>query len=84
VLASFLDRLGSYEPAAVLIGYALTPVTAGWIPRIKRTIVHLRDVLGDQAYGALICTGEAMTIAEVVAFAYEQIDHARAALEQLP
>jgi predicted ATPase len=84
VLANFLDRLGIYEPAAVLIGYALTPVTAGWIPRIKRTIVHLRDVLGDQAYGTLICTGEAMTIAEVVAFAYEQIDHARAALEQLP
>ena len=84
VLASFLDRLGIYEPAAVLIGYALTPVTAGWIPRIKRTIVHLRDVLGDQTYEALARKGEAMTIAAIVAYAYDQIDQARAALEQLP
>jgi hypothetical protein len=84
VLASFLDRFGIFEPATVLIGYAHTPITAGWIPRMKRTIVHLRDVLGDQAYGSLICKGEAMTIAEVVAFAYDQIDRARAALGQLP
>ena len=35
---------------------------------------HLRDVLGDETYEALARKGEAMTTAEMVAYAYDQID----------
>ena len=41
---------------------------------------HLRDVLGDQTYESLARKGETMTNAEMVAYAYDQIDQARAEL----
>jgi hypothetical protein len=41
-------------------------------------------VLGEQNYESIAQSGAAMTTAEVVAYAYDQIDQARAALEQLP
>jgi hypothetical protein len=44
-------------------------------------IAHLRDVLGDQTYESLASEGERMTTAEMVAYAYDQIDQARAELE---
>jgi hypothetical protein len=43
-------------------------------------IAHLRDVLGDKTYQSLARTGETMTTADMVAYAYDQIDQARAAL----
>jgi hypothetical protein len=43
-------------------------------------IVHLRDVLGEQTYESLAHKGEAMTTAAIVAYAYDQIDQARAEL----
>jgi hypothetical protein len=45
------------------------------------TITHLREVLGDQPYESIARTGEAMTTAAIVAYAYDQIDQARAELE---
>jgi len=50
-------------------------------PEINTTIAHLRDVLGDQTYESLARKGEMMTTAEMVAYAYDQIDQARAELE---
>ncbi|MBX7434186.1 adenylate/guanylate cyclase domain-containing protein [Mycobacterium sp. Y57] len=81
-LAVFLDRLGCHEPAATIAGFALSPVTAAAVPRIKTTITHLRDVLGDQAYESLARKGDAMTTAAMATYAYDQIDQARASLTQ--
>jgi hypothetical protein len=77
VLAAFLDRLGRREPAATIAGYALNPLTAATVPELSTAITHLREVLGEATYESLAHTGETMTIAEMVAYAYDQIDQAR-------
>jgi hypothetical protein len=41
---------------------------------------HLRNVLGEATYESLARQGEAMTTAEIVTYAYAQIDQARAEL----
>ena len=47
-LAIFLDRLGRYESAVTIAGFAFSPLTAASFPNINTTIAHLREVLGDQ------------------------------------
>jgi tetratricopeptide (TPR) repeat protein len=84
VLAAVLDRLRRYEPAATIAGFAATSLTAVGYPEINIVIAHLRDVLGDQTYESLAREGEAMTTAEMVAYAYDQIDQARAGLTGVP
>ena len=79
-LAVLLDRLGRYEPAATIAGFALSPMTAVAIPEINTAITHLRDVLGDQTYESLARKGETMTTAAIATYAYDQIDQARAEL----
>jgi predicted ATPase len=79
VLAAFLDRLGRYEAAATIAGFAINPLNAA-IPEISAAIAHLREVLGDQAYRTLAHRGATMTTAAMVTYAYGQIDQARAAL----
>ena len=79
-LAVFLDRLGRLEPAATIAGFAFSPFTAATVPEISTAIAHLRDVLGDQTYESLARKGETMTTAEMVTYAYDQIDQARAEL----
>ena len=81
VLAALLDRLGRYEPAATIAGYAFSPVTAAGIPELSPAIAHLRDVLGEQTYESLARKGETMTTAAMVTYAYDQIDQARTELE---
>ena len=82
--AAFFDLLGRYEPAATIAGFAVTsPVAA--LPAMAAfgtAITHLRDVLGDQTYESLARRGETMTTAEIVTYAYDQIDQARTELEQ--
>ena len=80
ILAALFDRLGRYEPAATTAGFALSPMAAAGVPEITTAIAHLRDVLGDQTYESLARNGEAMTTAAIVAYAYDQIDQARAEL----
>jgi predicted ATPase len=83
ILAAFFDRLGRYEPAATIAGFAVTsPVAA--LPAMAEfgtAITHLRDVLGDQIYESLARKGETMTTAEMASYAYDQIDQARTELE---
>jgi hypothetical protein len=81
ILATFLDRLGRYEPAATIARYAaVNPMTsAGW-PELGTAITHLREVLGDQTYESLAHKGETMTTAAIATYAYDQIDQARTAL----
>ena len=76
-LAALLDRLGRYEPAATIAGFAFSALTAT-LPEFSAAIAHLREVLGDQTYESLARKGETMTTAEMVTHAYDQIDQARA------
>ncbi|WP_459969970.1 ATP-binding protein [Mycobacterium sp. MUNTM1] len=81
VLAVLFDRLGRSEPAAVIAGFALSPMAATGVPEITTAITHLRDVLGEATYESLARKGEAMTTTEMVTYAYDQMDQARTELE---
>jgi hypothetical protein len=85
-LAAFLDRLGRYEPAATIAGFVInSPLAAlALMAEFGTAITHLRDVLGDQTYESLAHKGETMTTAEIVIYAYDQIDQARAELNAVP
>jgi tetratricopeptide (TPR) repeat protein len=80
VLAALFDRLGRYEPAATIAGFALSPLSAGF-REVTTAIAHLRDVLGDQTYESLARKGATMTNAAMATYAYDQIDQARTELE---
>jgi hypothetical protein len=80
-LAVLFDRLGRYEPAATIAGFALSPLSASAFPEITTAITHLREVLGDQTYESLARKGETMSTAAMVTYAYDQIDQARTELE---
>jgi hypothetical protein len=80
-LATLLDRLGHYEPAATISGFAATAFTRTTYPAFDTTIAHLRDVLGEQTYESLAHKGDTMTTAAMVTYAYDQIDQARTELE---
>jgi predicted ATPase/class 3 adenylate cyclase len=77
-LAVALDRLGRYEPAATITGFATVNAVAA--TELGAAITHLREVLGDQTYESQARKGEAMTISAMVTYAYDQIDQARAEL----
>ena len=83
LLAAFFDRLGRYEAAATIAGFAVTsPITA--LPTMAEfgtAIAHLRNVLGEATYESLARKGETMTTAAMVTYAYDQIDQARTELE---
>jgi predicted ATPase len=81
-LAVVLDRLGRLEPAATIAGFAFSPLTASGFPQLSTVIAHLRDVLDEATYDSLARTGEAMTTAAMVTYAYDQIDQARTELER--
>jgi hypothetical protein len=80
VLAALIDRLGRYEPAATIAGFAASPLTAVAVPEFNTAIAHLRDVLGGPAYESIARRGQQMTTAAMAAYAYDQIDQARTGL----
>ena len=69
-----------HEPAATIAGFAPNPMTAVAIPEFDTAITHLRDALGDKTYESLARNGETMPTSAIVAYAYDQIDQARAEL----
>ncbi len=75
-----LDRLGHYEPAATISGFAVTTHTRSIAPEVDVAVAHLREVLGDQTYESLARKGETMTTAAMANYALDQIDQARAEL----
>jgi predicted ATPase/class 3 adenylate cyclase len=79
-LAVFLARLRRYEPAATIAGFAAGPLSAAAYPDYSATIGHLREVLGEATYESLAGAGAKMTTAAMVAYAFDQIDQARAEL----
>jgi predicted ATPase len=80
VAAALSDRFGRHEAAATIAGFAVHPLIAVAYPEFNRTVAHLRAALGDDRYESFAHKGEIMATAEVVAYAYEQIDQARAEL----
>jgi len=82
ILAVLFDRLGRYEPAATVGGFALSPITTVGVPEITTAIDHLRDVLGEDTYETLARAGASMTTAAIVTYALDHIDQARAQLLQ--
>ena len=79
-LAVLLDRLGRLEPAATIAGFAFSALSASAVPQLSTVIAHLHDALGDQNYESLAHKGESMTTADMVTYAFDQIDQARAEL----
>jgi ribosomal protein S12 methylthiotransferase accessory factor YcaO len=80
LLAAVFYRLGRYEPAATFVGFAATfPVAIALAP-FATEMAQLRDLLGESTYESLARKAEAMTIAEMVTYAYDQIDRARTEL----
>jgi len=79
-LAAFFDRLGRYEAAATIAGFSVaSPLAAlAHFAEFGTAIAHLREVLGEATYESLARTGETMTTTAMVAYAYDQIDRARA------
>ena len=84
VLSSFFARLGRLEAAATIAGFSLSPLALASVPELAPTIAELRGALGDRAYESLAGKGEAMTMAAIVGYAYDQMDQARTALEGSP
>jgi tetratricopeptide (TPR) repeat protein len=79
-LATVLDRMARYEPAAIIAGCASTPFAVATFPELSATTAHLRTVLGDEDYESLARKGETMSTAAMATYAYDQIDQARAEL----
>jgi predicted ATPase len=84
ILASLLDGLGHHDQAAIISGFAASVFTRASYPQLNPTIAHLRDVLGAHTYGSLAREGETMTTADMVAYAYDRIEQARATLKAVP
>jgi len=82
VLAAFFDKLGRYEPAATIAGFAFRPVTTASFPELTATHTHLREVLGNDVYESLAHAGAEMTTTAMANYAFNQIDQARAELER--
>jgi predicted ATPase/class 3 adenylate cyclase len=83
LLATFLGRRDHHHSAAVVAGFARSmPSAAPTVPEFGATISDLCDVLGAQTFESLARRGEAMTMAAAVAYAYDQIDQARAELKR--
>ena len=82
LLAAFFDRLGRYEPAATIAGFAVTSPLAALpvMAEFRTAIAHLRNVLGEATYESLARPGESMTTAAMATYALDQIDQARAEL----
>jgi len=80
VLIAVFDRLGNYESAATISGYAATPLTWKGYPEMNAAIAHLREVLGEESYESLARRGAHMSDAAIAAYALDQIDRARAEL----
>lgn len=81
-LALVLDRLGRYEPAATIAGFAAgNPMVAVSLPELAALTRHLREFLGEQAFESLARTGELMAVAAMVTYACDQIDLVRRELE---
>jgi len=77
-LATFFDRLGRYQAAATFAGFAVASLVQP--TGFDAAVTHLRAVLGEETYETLSQDGGAMTTAEMVTYAFAQIDQTRTEL----
>jgi predicted ATPase len=77
-LAVCLDRLSQHEAAATIAGSAATGLTLAVVRALPAATAHLRHVLGGQRFDMLAAQGAALEPTDVVRYALEQIEHARA------
>jgi hypothetical protein len=77
-LAVCLDRMSQHEAAATLAGSAATSLTVAVVRALPTAVAHLRQVLGDQTFETFASLGAALEPTDLVRYALEQIDHARA------
>jgi hypothetical protein len=82
VLIPLFDRLGHYQAAATISGFAATSYTRLIVSEMDVAVTHLREVLGDPVYESLARKGETMTATAMATYAYDQIDQARTQLER--
>jgi tetratricopeptide (TPR) repeat protein len=82
ILVALLDRLGHYEPAATISAFFVTPISQATYPEINTAVEHLREVLGEAAYGSLAQSGASMTDSAKAKYALDQIARVRAELAQ--
>ncbi len=80
ILATQFVQLGLYEPAATVIGKAVTPMTQLAYLELNSAIAQLREVLGDEKFEQFSRVGAAMSNAAMATYALEQIALARADL----
>ncbi|OBG87104.1 cyclase [Mycobacterium sp. E802] len=78
LLGVVFDQLDLHEPAAVLFGFAAEPRPLSTFAEAGPAIVHVRESLDESRYESLRHCGNAMTHAEIVAYAFDHIDQARA------
>jgi hypothetical protein len=79
--AAVLDRLGRYEPAATIAGFAeVNPFATTAFPGLGTAVTHQRNVLGDETYESLARKGETMSTTAMATYVLDQIDQARAEL----
>ncbi len=83
ILANILDGLEWHEQAAVLSGFAASELTSAVFAEFPGVVAHLREVLGRDKFEMYARQGANMTTAAIAAYAYDQIEQARAKLEQL-
>jgi predicted ATPase len=76
-LTELLDRLGHFEAAATISGFADTSFGRAAFPELVAVIAHLRETVGSESYESLAQEGRTMTTAAMVAYALEQIERAR-------
>jgi hypothetical protein len=81
VLAVYFSELGRHAEAATIVGFAATTFAFTAFPGIDSLIAQLRVVLGAEAYETFARSGAAMTPAAMTAYAFEQIDLARAEIQ---
>jgi hypothetical protein len=78
VLATHFDRIGRYEAAATIVGFAVAAFALATFPEIDVTIAHLHEVRSDNMYQSLSEAGAKMTNTGAARYALDQIDRARA------
>jgi len=76
-LAVLFDRMGRDEPAAILAGYATSPLAQQGVPELPAVRSRLRARLGDDRYDALTRRGATMAPAQALLYALNEIEGAR-------
>lgn len=62
---------------------AVNPMATTTLPELKALKARLREILGAHAFESLARNGEAMTVAAMVTYAFDQIDEARTDLNAI-